>query len=402
MENSGPIMKPMMFVPVRVREAKEYLICEESPGLKAFRRQIPPFIHVEVVQQGTPEYDDLKTHSVIFEGGTNFSTHVDDYIAYLINDQMGQSTKEFYVPGALNAITPDSNERKLGIPLLKAMIAEMSEIQDSDYLEGVTKVYVIHPPQLEDELCSHLSALPVPAISGSVSARLISVRVGNESRHFVVEPYKMDLTKRHSADPRWLIVHLYNPDMPAMAIRVEAEGPLTFREPTPLLSDTEVAERWTMKVVEDYLSNMGVDIACPCHEPNGPKTFPDYRAQLNGATWNFEITRVLGNMLETRRVLDKPRHPRKMMSRAVQSPPIEQGDTEVALNHAIKSKERKCEVGEGSTNFCLVLLNALDLDIGRQSNVWEGIDLASFDAIILVGEYSQPSIEFLKGRSLMT
>ena len=195
---------------------------------------------------------------------------------------------------------------------------------------------------------------------------------------------------------------MYNPDMPAMAIGVEAQGPLTFREPTPLLSDTEVAERWAMEVVEGYLSNMGVDIVCACHEPNGPKTFPDYRAQLNGATWNFEITRVLGNILETRRVLDRPRDARKMMNRAVQSPPIEQGDIEVALNHAIKSKARKCEAGEGTPNFCLVLLNALHLDIGRRSNVWEGVDSAFFDAVILVGEYSQSSIEFIKGRCLMT
>ena len=71
----------MIFVPVRVRETQDYLIGEESPGLKAFRRQIPPFIHAEVIQQGTPEYDDLRDHSVIFEGGTNFITNVNDYIA---------------------------------------------------------------------------------------------------------------------------------------------------------------------------------------------------------------------------------------------------------------------------------------------------------------------------------
>lgn len=234
-------MKPRFFMPVRIRESHEYFIGEESPGLKAFRRQIPPFIHVEVVQPGTPESDDLQTHSVIFESGTNFSKHVNEYIASLIDDQMGQSTKEFYVPESLGTSKMDSNDGKLGIPMLKAIISEMSAIQDADYLEGVAKIYVIHPPQLEHELSTHLSALPVPAMPGSVSARLTSVKVGDENRQFVVEPYKMDLPRRHSTNPRWMIVHLYNPDMPALAIKVEAEGPLTFREPTPLLSDTEVA-----------------------------------------------------------------------------------------------------------------------------------------------------------------
>ena len=130
--------------------------------------------------------------------------------------------------------------------MIKAMIAETADVEDSEYVEGVTKVYVIHPPELEDELRRHLSALPVPAMSDSPSERLMSVAIGQESRRFVVEPYKMDLTRRGSTDPRWLIVHIYNPDIPALAISVEAQGPLTFKEPTPLLSDTEVAETWAM------------------------------------------------------------------------------------------------------------------------------------------------------------
>ena len=146
-----------------------------------------------------------------------------------------------------DSITPDANVQKLGIQMIKAMIAEtIEEVEDSDYVDGVTKVYVIHPPQLEDELRCHLSALPVPAISASRSERLISIAVGQEVHHFVVEPYKMDLTRRRSTDPRWLIVLLYNSDRPALGIRVGAQGPLTFKEPTPLLSGTKVAEEWAM------------------------------------------------------------------------------------------------------------------------------------------------------------
>ena len=157
---------------------------------------------------------------------------------------------------------------------------------------------MIHPPQLEDEIQCHLSALPVPAISASRSERLIRIAAGQEMRHFVVEPYKMDLTRRRSTDPRWLIVHLYNPDIPALAIRVEAQGPLTFKEPTPLLSNTEVAEEWAMGVIQKPSTRGRVGVRCVCYEPNGPKTFPDYRARLNGTPWDFEITRVLGTSLK--------------------------------------------------------------------------------------------------------
>ena len=327
----------------------------------------------------------------MFDSGQNFPTNVNNYASVLIDDLMGQGTKEFY-----DIIWGDDG-RKLDLAMLKANIAEMAEVQDSDYVAGVKKVYLIHPPQLEDELRYHLSTLLLPAMPDSVSARLISVTVGEKTCHFVVEPYKMDLPRRHSSDSRWLIVHLYNPDKPALAIRVEAQGPWTFKEPTPLLSDTEVAETWAMEVLQAHLRDTGVDVQDVCYEPNGPKTFPDYLARLDGTAWNFEITRVLGDILETRHILDKPKDERKMMERAVQSPPIEDSDVRVALNHAIKSKEQKRQSDGTAQNLCLVLLNPLDLDIGSQSAVWEGMDLSAFDAVVLINGYSQPRIDFLKG-----
>jgi hypothetical protein len=62
-------MPQIVFAPFRIRGPQQYLVGEESPGLKAFRRLLPPFVHVEVVQLGTPEYDDLRVHSVSFEAG---------------------------------------------------------------------------------------------------------------------------------------------------------------------------------------------------------------------------------------------------------------------------------------------------------------------------------------------
>ena len=391
-------MPQIVFAPFRIRVPQQYLVGEESPGLKAFRRLLPPFIHVEVVQPGTPEYDDLRVHSVAFDAGENFTGNVIKYMSRIIDDRMGEATKEFYTSTSGDSFTRDADGKKLGIQMIKAMIAETIEVEECDYVDGVTKVYVIHPPQLEDELQCHLSALPVPAISASRSERLISIAVGQEMRHFVVEPYKMDLTRRRSTDPRWLIVHLYNPDRPALGIRVEAQGPLTFKEPTPLLSDTEVAEKWAMEVIQSHLREAGVGVRCVCYEPNGPKTFPDYRARLNGTPWDFEITRVLGDILENRHILDQPRDARRNMDMAVQSPPIGEKDVATALDRAIKSKEGKDQSDGITRSLCLVLLNALDLDIGSQSNVWEDIDLTSFHAVILVNGYSRPSIELIKGR----
>ena len=385
-------MPQIVFAPFRIRAPQQYLVGEESPGLKDFRRVVPPFVHLKVIQPGTPEYDDIRVNSVTFEAGENFASNVMEYLSRGIDDRMGQATKEFYTS------TWDADGKKLGIQMIKAMIAEMIEVEDFDYVDGVTKVYVIHPPQLEDEIRCHLSALPVPATYASRSERLISIAAGQKMRHFVVEPYKMDLTRRPSTDPRWIIVHLYNPDRPAMAIKVGAQGPLTFKEPTPLLSKTEVAEKWAMEVIQSHLREAGVGVRCVCYEPSGSKTFPDYRARLNGMPWDFEITRVLGDILENRHILDQPRDARRNMDLAVQSPPIDEGYVGTALNRAIKNKEGKAQSDGITRSLCLVLLNALDLDIGSHSNVWEDIDLTSFHAVILVNGYSRPSVELIKGR----
>ena len=397
-------MPQIISAPYRIRVPQQYLVGEESLGLKAFRRLLPPFVDVEIVQPGTPEYDDIRTQSVTFEAGENFGSNVMEYISRGIDDRMGQATKEFATSTVGDSITSDAEGKKLGIQLIKAMIAETIGGEDWDYVDGVTKVYVIHPPQLEDELRRHLSTLPIPATSVSLWERLISITVGSEMHRFVVEPYKMDLTRRRSTHPRWLIVHLYNPDTPALAIKVAAQGPLTFKEPTPLLSNTEIAEKWAMGVIQSHLREAGVDVQCVCYEPNGPKTFPDYQAQLDGTPWDFEITRVLGDILENRHILDQPRDARKNIDRAVQSPPIEELDVISSLDHAIRSKDRRAQKerntqSDGITrSLCLVLINALGLEIGSQSNVWKDIDLPSFNTVILVNGYSTPTVELIKGR----
>ncbi len=390
-------MRQITFAPVSVRTPEEYLIGQESLGLRAFRSLLPPFIHLEIIQEDTPEYENFDVHSVTFEAGDNFASNVMKYMSRLVDDRMGQGAKEFHTFAVGDSITPDADGKKLVIPMIKAIIAEMTQILDHDYIEGVTKVYVIHPPELEDELHRHFSVQPVPSVSSSPLERLISVAVGQETRSFVVEPYKMELTRRHSPDPRWLVVHLYNPALPALAIRVGSQGPLTFRQPTPLLSDTEVAENWTMSVLQDYLRASGIEIRGVCYEPNGPKTFPDYRATVEGASWDFEITRVLGDILTDRHILDKPRDSRQNINMAVQSRPIEDGDVKTALYSAIESKKRKSRPDGVTRGLCLVLLNALDLDIGSQSTIWQDMDLDSLDAVALVNGYDQPSVELIKG-----
>ena len=106
-------MPQIVFAPFRIRVPQQYLVGEESPGLKAFRRLLPPFVHVEVVQPGTPEYDDLRVHSVTLEAGENFNSNVIEYMSRVIDDRMGEATKEFYTSTSGDSFTRDADGKNL-------------------------------------------------------------------------------------------------------------------------------------------------------------------------------------------------------------------------------------------------------------------------------------------------
>ena len=224
----------------------------------------------------------------------------------------------------------------------------------------------------------------------------MSVQIEETVRPFVVLPYMMDLIGRSSTSPRWLIVHPYNPNRPALTMKVNERGPWTLQEPTPLLSDTKDAENWAMRVLQHHLRDEGTDIQYHS-EPNGPQTFPDFRADIGGEEWEIEVTRILGDLLTNRQVPDTPRDSRKVIERAAQSPQIGERDVEKALGQAIRSKAcKRPSVGTGF-KYCLMMVNAAGLNVCRQSPVWQGKDLSAFNAVVLINGYTQPEIEFIKG-----
>lgn len=386
----------MILAPSTFRVPQEYYIGGESPELAAFRRMLPPFIPIEVVKDDAPEQEDMIATSVIFEAGENLAVNFQEFCRRLIDERMERSSKEFTLSKAADAVEANSGGKKLGIPMLKAIIAEVAHSVELEYLDGVKKVYIIHPPALEDELTRQLSRLPVPPIVDSESERLISVLVNESIQCFVVRPYAMDLPGHRTADPRWLIVHLYNPDLPAMVMRVAQQGPWTFREPTPLLSDTKDTENWAMGQLQARLYHECGDILIRS-EPNGPDTFPDFRADIDGTGWDIEVTRVLGDLLNDRHVPDKSRNRQKVIERAAQSSQLSESDVERALDQAIRSKARKRSSVPRGFKYCLVLVTAAEFDLGKWAPCWQGKDLSSFDAVVLMSGYTQPDVEFIKG-----
>ena len=360
------------------------------------RSFIPPFIDIEVVSPGTPEYDALPNNFVMFEVGENLLANMTTFTAMQLNSRLLQVTDQ--MPSLPDAATTNGSGQtaKLGIPLLKRGIASIVTALEPKEVEGATKVYIVHSPALKDDLHRHLADLPVPAYYDSMEERLISVTVDGKTLSFTVTPYMMGPLCQADADERWLLINLYNPHMPSMAIAVAEEGFMALKEPTPLLGDTEAVETWAMEKLTERWTRSGIHVQNVGKEPNGPKTFPDYTVSLNQKRWTCEITRVLGTIPTTRRVLDQPRDRIRNMERAVQSPPLLPSDIEAAVGKAITDKTAIRRKQSSTNRVCLVLVNVLDRELDKQSTVWQQQDLAAFDAVVLISGFSEPRVEWIK------
>ena len=82
-------------------------------------------------QQGRRHPADPETHHRSISGllphrGVTEKT-LQDNLSRGIDDRMGQATKEFHASTIGDSITPDADVQKLGIQMIKAMIAETIE-----------------------------------------------------------------------------------------------------------------------------------------------------------------------------------------------------------------------------------------------------------------------------------
>ena len=59
-----------------------------------------------------------------FDAGENFTGNVIKYMSRIIDDRMGEATKEFCTSTSGDSFTRDADGKKLGIQMIKAMIAE--------------------------------------------------------------------------------------------------------------------------------------------------------------------------------------------------------------------------------------------------------------------------------------
>ena len=366
-----------------------------------FRGRLPPFIDIETLPEGNPLNVGLPAYTSFFtakgECQQGSLQHlVDELSANWVNSQFEDSTSQF--PGfdaSTRASSPPDGQRATAA-LLKEAIANILYAETVEYIKGATAVYIIHPPPLAHPVGHILRSLPLSPRPRQNPPRLISVRANRCTHVFPVISHQIDLPPYSDTEPAWLVVHLHNPDMPAMAVRVPESGPWDFDDISLAFTGTTEVEFFAMETIERYAQSKGLRVV-HVHEPNGPSTFPDFEATIDGKEWTVEVTRVMEGIPNHRMIQVDGRAPHRMVKTAAQAPPISRSDEKFALTRALQDKASKPLQRPSHQNYLLVLVNACHLGIGPGFDAWAGQDLSAFDAVALVEPGLNPRLNFVKG-----
>ena len=364
------------------------------PTTEEFLRLIPPFVHVETVPRESAEYAALPSNFVMMGADSGLHANALTYAKHGFNRGWQEATTQL-------SEAPTRADGPVRLADLKVMMTEVMvnlRAEGDHYVEGIDTWYLIHSDNRTRMIDSLLGDLLVSErYDGVTRERLISVSLDGQALAFTITPYAVEDPRRIAEDSGWLILFAHNPRDPGLVLRVAEGGPFEFKEPTPLLSESEVAERWAMKVLKGHLEAVGRDTRDTSREPNGEATFPDYHAKIDGLQWDIEVTRVMGAVPENRRVLDRPYNAKRHWELVTGAPPLLPRDTQDAVDRAITSKLKTRHTCCGPQRVCLVLLNVLRLDVRAQSDLWQREDVSRFGAVVLIEGFSTPKVEVIHG-----
>ena len=315
---------------------------------------------------------------------------VDRFVHVLVRQQLCQGIS------SIPKWDCQGNDLRMGIPLLQNMLVQIAEEMPRDYVDGARTLYVIYPPTLEVEVSQTLASLLWAPSSDPKGRRLIRIQKDGLAHVFEVEPCRLDFPELSTENPRWLLILLSNPDTPLLAIRIPQDPWIHLVDRLSLGNTRELGDS-VRRLLTDYLCNNQVAVKF-IPEPNGPATFPDFQAEINGVVWTIEVTRVMSGIAEGRTFQTGSRDPERIIDKMARSSPVDQEVIDHALTTALADKSAKFSGSQSGSKYCLVLVDVAHLGLGNAAPIWNDKNLSAFDAVILVSEANpRPVIEFIKG-----
>ncbi len=277
--------------------------------------------------------------------------------------------------------------RKLTVELLKEDAASMISTADTEWLAGCIGFLIIHRPSKGSQLTKAMAnLLESPRSAGG--KKLLSVQHEGRPYSFEVELHP----NNHMAGDA-VILGFINPSDPAVVQLANQKGTLTF---TDLYADKESMEWFAFHSIgQDLSRRFGIppeEIKVK-YEPLGDSTYPDFEMSLTGQGWAIEVARIESGMTYYVKV-DKPMDQRGL-NRAL-SNHITEARVEEVVHKEVNQKAQIRSKCPSYSRHCLLLVDIVDAVEAKNSPVWEGCDLSSFDVVAVVR--MDGSVDYIKGQ----
>ena len=277
--------------------------------------------------------------------------------------------------------------KKFTLQSLKDEVKQIISDSSPEWIRECDGIFIMHHPEKQAQLDLILSQLPESAQAPN-NQKLLSITYEDDLFVFVVR-----LHENKFVPPDSLVLGLNNPSEPVAEhlIQNDGGGLLTL---TDLYASKQKMENFAMNsFCKDLISNSSItpDDLKSSYEPLG-NTFPDFELFIRKQAWAIEVTRIESGMVSYVQMTEPMEKDR--FEKAAQNCVTEVGIVD-ALNKALDKKTRRRAQCSKYFRFCLLLVDVVDSISGKESPVWNGIDLSAFDVIALVK--FDGSVTYIKG-----
>ena len=334
------------------------------------------------VDKTDPGYREVPRYHFVLKPSPRGNT-LGDYIRTMGDIKLGIEH------AALDKAIPHVSDagQSLTLDSLKNQITQIISENPPEWIRGCDGVFIIHHPDIGGKLVSIFSPLLASGLGNSFQ-KLLSVC--HEEETFVFE---LCLQENRFLAEDSIIVGLRNPSDPAAECVSPSDGGegLRFND---IYADRNAEPFAINALLRDLVLNRNYLPSCLAYryEPLGATPFPDFELIANEHEWGVEVTRIESEMVFYFKVEEKVEN--GQIERAVRNRITDSGIAK-ALRKALSEKTEKRYRCSRYSRYCLLLVDTVDSVGGKDSAVWNGIDLSAFDAIALVK--LDGSLAYIKG-----
>ena len=261
----------------------------------------------------------------------------------------------------------------------------LSNESDPAFSSGVDSVTVIYPRALESRVTTQLSgfpprfsSVPVSSMTGTGKAIHVQARTGTKSLAVLGQPLDIDVPDRG------VFLCLNNPVNPTWVAAAPRNKPsMRLFSRRQVLNEHEISERAAWERVDSWLRSKGFSVRGDQY-PEGENAPPDYRAWIQGAEYDVEMTSVPDMGKWT--LKSKYHHLEKRISEVAKQPGETMAEVTDALCRVLSKKRESLErMSEGKPRRprMLVVSNWSTHELVDESR-WPQECVSTFDIVMLV------------------